>query len=177
MNTMSMAAMAMVLLWKIAEDFQFFCERYETMSVTLNIWILQENGFIKSSNKSCLIESLFFGLHILFHTILGQTIYWSTAKPRTSPKNVQMTLNDQSFVSKFKVSFVVLPEDMWHSNFGKFLKIPQRTLVPKKNFFPKNFELCAKFCGVQSKPDWRYEQEKKKYSAKRWYSTKTVLFC
>jgi hypothetical protein len=26
------------------------------------------------------------------------------------------------------------------------------TLVPKKYFFPKNFKLCAKFCGVQSKP-------------------------
>jgi hypothetical protein len=26
------------------------------------------------------------------------------------------------------------------------------TLVPKKKFFPKNFELCVKFRGVQSKP-------------------------
>jgi hypothetical protein len=27
------------------------------------------------------------------------------------------------------------------------------TLVPKKIFFPKNVELCAKFiCGVKSKP-------------------------
>jgi hypothetical protein len=26
------------------------------------------------------------------------------------------------------------------------------TLVPKKYFFPKNIQLCAKFCGVQSKP-------------------------
>ncbi len=28
------------------------------------------------------------------------------------PKNVQMTLKDQNFVNKFKVSFVFLPEDM-----------------------------------------------------------------
>jgi hypothetical protein len=27
-------------------------------------------------------------------------------------KNVQMTLKDQSFVNKFKVSFVCLPEDV-----------------------------------------------------------------
>jgi hypothetical protein len=27
------------------------------------------------------------------------------------------------------------------------------TLVPKNIFFTKNFELCAKFWGVQSKPD------------------------
>ncbi len=34
------------------------------------------------------------------------------------------------------------------------------TLVPKIFFFPKNFELGAKFCGVQSKPGWRYEPRK-----------------
>jgi hypothetical protein len=27
------------------------------------------------------------------------------------------------------------------------------TLVQKNIFFPENFELCAKFRGVQSKPD------------------------
>ncbi len=30
-----------------------------------------------------------------------------------------------------------------------------KTLVPKI-FFPNNFEICAKFRGVQSKPGWRY---------------------
>jgi hypothetical protein len=29
-------------------------------------------------------------------------------------------------------------------------------LVTKKDFFPKNFDFCAKFGGVQSKPGWRY---------------------
>ncbi len=29
-----------------------------------------------------------------------------------SQKNVQMTLKDQSFVNKFKVSFVCLPQDV-----------------------------------------------------------------
>jgi hypothetical protein len=30
--------------------------------------------------------------------------------------------------------------------------VSEVTLVPKKYFFPKNFELGAKFRGVQSKP-------------------------
>ncbi len=30
------------------------------------------------------------------------------------------------------------------------------SLSTKKYFFPRNFELCAKFCGVQSKPGWWY---------------------
>jgi hypothetical protein len=29
-----------------------------------------------------------------------------------APKNVQMTLKDQSFVNKFEVSFVRIPEDL-----------------------------------------------------------------
>jgi hypothetical protein len=37
-----------------------------------------------------------------------------------------MTLKDQSFVSKLKLLFVRLPEDVWPSNFGKCLKMPQR---------------------------------------------------
>jgi hypothetical protein len=37
-----------------------------------------------------------------------------------------MTLKDQSFVNRVKVSFVCNPEDMWPSNFGKCLKMSQR---------------------------------------------------
>ncbi len=32
----------------------------------------------------------------------------------------------------------------------------EKCLRTKTYFLPKNFELCAKFRGVQSKPDWRY---------------------
>ncbi len=39
---------------------------------------------------------------------------------------VQMALKDQSFVNRFKVSFVCIPEDVWPSDFGKGLKMPQR---------------------------------------------------
>jgi hypothetical protein len=41
-------------------------------------------------------------------------------------KNDQKTLKDQSFVKKFEVSFVCIPEDVCSSNFGKCLKMPQR---------------------------------------------------
>jgi hypothetical protein len=67
-----------------------------------------------------------------------------------------MTLKDHSFVNKFKVLFVCIPEDVWPSNFGKCLKCFRGNLSTKEFFFPKNFELCAKFRGVQSKPGGRY---------------------
>jgi hypothetical protein len=46
-DIMFMAAMAMVLPWKIVEDFQSFVKKkkYETLTLTLKICILQENGF------------------------------------------------------------------------------------------------------------------------------------
>ncbi len=104
--------------------FSKFCKKYETLALTLKIGILQDNGF--KELELVLFGSLFQGLHILFYNIFGQTLYWSTAKPWTSPKNVQMTLKDQSFVNKFKVLFVCIPEDVWPSNFGKCLKMPQK---------------------------------------------------
>ncbi len=45
---MFMAATAMVLPWKIAEDFQSFVKikiKYETLILTSKICIMQENGF------------------------------------------------------------------------------------------------------------------------------------
>ncbi len=55
-DTMFMAAMAMVLPWKIAEDFQSIV-KYRTLTLTLKICILQENGF--KELKLVLFESLF----------------------------------------------------------------------------------------------------------------------
>ncbi len=64
-----------------------------------------------------------------------------------------MTLKDHSFANEFIVALVCLPEDVWHSYFRKMLKnVSEINLSTKKCFFPKNFELCAQFCGVQSKP-------------------------
>jgi hypothetical protein len=83
------------------------------LSVTSKIWILQENGFKELT--LVLFESLFLGLHILLYNIFSQTIYWRLGAQQSheqAPKNVQVTLKDESFVSKFKVLFVCLPEDV-----------------------------------------------------------------
>jgi hypothetical protein len=56
-DTIFMAAMAMVLPWKIVEDFQGFVKKYKTLTLTLKIWILQENGFKELT--LVLFESLF----------------------------------------------------------------------------------------------------------------------
>jgi hypothetical protein len=62
------------------------------------------------------------------YSVLKQ--FWSNhllehIEAMNEPQNVQMTLNGLSFVSKFKGLFVCLPEDVWHSNFRKCLKMPQ----------------------------------------------------
>jgi hypothetical protein len=108
--------------------FSKFRKKYETLTHTSKICILQEKGFKEFT--LVLFESFVQGLHILFY-IFGQTIYWSTAKPWTSPKKRSNDPDlgppkDESFVNKFKVSFVCIPEDVWTSNFGKCLKMPQR---------------------------------------------------
>jgi hypothetical protein len=66
----------MVLPGKIVEDFQSFVKK--TLTFTLKICILQENGFKEPT--LILFDSLILGLRILFYNIFGQTIYWSTAK-------------------------------------------------------------------------------------------------
>jgi hypothetical protein len=55
---MFMAAIAMVLPWKIAEDFQSFVKKNnKTLTLTLKIRILQENRFKELT--LVLFESLF----------------------------------------------------------------------------------------------------------------------
>ncbi len=73
-----MATMAMVLPFKIVEDFQSFV-RIRYLTLILKICIFQEHGFKELT--SVLFESLFQGLHILFYNIFGQTFYWGTVKP------------------------------------------------------------------------------------------------
>jgi hypothetical protein len=130
-----------------------------------------------------LFESLFLGLHNLFHNIFGQAIYWSTAKPWTSPKKRSNGLERskfrhqvQSFVSKFKVSsaslkfrqqvqsFVCVPP--WRRVTFKFWEMLKNasevTLVRKQIFFLKilNFVQIFVECKVSvadGKPQyWEY---------------------
>ncbi len=68
-----------------------------------------------------------------------------------------MTLKDQSFCQQFQSFVCVPPRRRGTFKFWEMLKnASEVTFVPKNNFSPKNFELCAKFCGVQGKPGWRY---------------------
>ncbi len=110
--------------------FSKFRKKYETLTLTLKICtfsLFSKNGFKELT--LVLFGSLFYGIHIVFYSIFGQTINWSTAKPQTSPKRKKKTFKwpwKISFVNKFTGSFVCLPEDVWPSNFGKCLKMPQR---------------------------------------------------
>jgi hypothetical protein len=130
-DTMFMAAMAMLLPWKIIEDIQSFeKKKNETLTFTLKICILQENEF--KELILVLFESLFWGLHVLFHDIFGQTIYWSTAKPWTSPKIRSNDLERSKFRQQVQ-SFVCVPP--WRRVTFKFWKMlkdaSEVTLVPK----------------------------------------------
>ncbi len=102
---------------------------------------------------------ILWGYTYCFRTFLVRPSTETQQSHEKALKNVQMTFKDQSFVSKFKVWFVCLPEDVWPFKVWEMLKSASKvTLVPKKKYiyFPKNFELPAKFCGVNSKPGWRY---------------------
>ncbi len=63
-DTIFMAAMAMVFPWKIVEDFQSFVKNYKTLTLTLKICILQKNRFEELT--LVLFVSLVLGLHFLF---------------------------------------------------------------------------------------------------------------
>jgi hypothetical protein len=63
---------------------------------------------LKSLNVTHSVLQHFWSDHLLEHS-----------KAMNEPqKNVQMTLEDQSFVNNFKVSFVCTPEVVCPSNFG-----------------------------------------------------------
>jgi hypothetical protein len=73
---MFMAAVAMVLLWKIVEEFQIFVkENYETLILTLKICILQEIKGFKRAHIVLVWKLVLRAtvLHILFYNAFGQT--------------------------------------------------------------------------------------------------------
>ncbi len=59
-------------------------------------WFSREKSEFKELTM-VLFESLFQGLHILFYNIFGQTIFWSTARPWTSPKKRANDLGRSKF--------------------------------------------------------------------------------
>ncbi len=66
---------------------------------------------LKSSHWSCL-KACFNGYTFCSTTFLVRRTTGAQQSHERPPKNVQMTLKDQSFVNKFKVSFVCNPEDV-----------------------------------------------------------------
>jgi hypothetical protein len=122
---MFMAAMDMVLPWKIVEDFQSFI-KYKTLPFTSKIYLARK--WVWRAHIGLVWKLGFRAIHITFcfTTFLVRPSIGAQQSHERAPKNVQMTLKDQSFVNKLKVSFVCLPEDVWLPNFGKCLKMPQR---------------------------------------------------
>jgi hypothetical protein len=66
---------------------------------------------LKSSRWSCL-RACFKGYTFCFTTFLVRPSTGAQQSHEQAPKNVQMTLKDQSFVNKVKVLFVCNPEDV-----------------------------------------------------------------
>ncbi len=98
---------------------------YKTLTLTLKICILQENGF-KWAYIGLVWKLVLRATHSVLLYIWSDHLLEHSKAMHGSPKNAQMTLKDQSFVKKFKVLFVCIPEDVWPSKFGKCLKMPYR---------------------------------------------------
>jgi hypothetical protein len=78
---------------------------------------------LNSWHWSCL-KVWFKGYTFCLTIFFGQTIYWSTAKPWTSPKKCSNDLERSNFCQQVQ-SFVRVPSwSVWPSNFGKCSKMP-----------------------------------------------------
>jgi hypothetical protein len=123
-DTMFMAAVAMVLPWKIVEDFQSLVKN---MKLWPSFWksVSCKKMGLNSSHWSCL-KACFKGYTFCFTPFLVRSSTGAQRGHEGPSKNVQMTLKDQSFANKLKVLFVCIPELVWPSNFGNCLKMPQR---------------------------------------------------
>jgi hypothetical protein len=78
------------------------------------------------------LKAWFKSYTFCFTTFLGRPSTGAQQSHEGAPKTVQMTLKDQSFVNKFKVSFVCPSEDGVTFKFWEMLK---NALVPKKKYF------------------------------------------
>jgi hypothetical protein len=136
-DTIFMAAMAMVLPWRIVEDFQSFVKSTKLWPSLYKSVFCKKMG-LKGSHWSCL-KACFKGYTFCFATLLVRPTTGAQQSHERALKNVLMTLKDQSFVNKFKVSFVCNPEDVWPSNFGKCVKKASEETLYQKIFFLQHF--------------------------------------
>jgi hypothetical protein len=58
------------------------------------------------------LKACFKGYTLCFKTFLVRPSAGAQQSHEQAPKKVQMTLKDESFVNKFKVLFVCIPEDV-----------------------------------------------------------------
>ncbi len=113
---------------------------------------------LKSSHWCCL-KACFKGYTFCFTIFLVRPSTGAQQSHKRAPKKRSNDLGRSKFRQQVQ-SFVCVPP--WRcdlqilGNALKCLRGNPSTSSTKKYFFPKNFELCAQFCGVQSKPGWRY---------------------
>ncbi len=105
--------------------FSKFCKKYETLALTFKKSVSCKKMGLKSSHWSCL-KACFKGYTFCLTRFLVRPSTGAQQSHERASKIVQIILKDQSFVNKFKVSFVFLPEDVRPTNFGKCLNMPQR---------------------------------------------------
>ncbi len=110
---------------------------------------------LKSSHWSCLKSFFRATQSVLQQCWSGHILEHS--KAMNEPEKRSHEFERSKFRQQVQSHVWCLPEDVWPSDFEKCLKKCLRgNLTTKKYSFPKNCELCAKFCGVRRKPGWRY---------------------
>ncbi len=116
-----------------------------TLTLTLKISILPENGLKQLT--LVLFESLTSGLHILFFSLFGQTINWSTAKPWTRPKKKTLKwpwkIKVSSRSSKFRLCASLKTCDL--QILGNAWQYLRGNLSAKKYFSPKILNFVQTF--------------------------------
>jgi hypothetical protein len=97
-----------------------------------------------SSHWSC-SKACFNDYTYCFTTFLVRPSTGAQQSHERAPKNVQMTLKDQTFVNKFKVLFVCLPEVCDLQILGNAQKCLRGNFSIKKYFFLKNLNFVQSF--------------------------------
>ncbi len=110
---------------------------------------------LKSSHWSCL-KACFKGYTFCFTTFLVRPSTGAQQSHEQAPITFGWSweIEVSSTSSKFHLCASLKTCDL--QILGNALKCLKGNLSTKKQLFPNNFELRAKFCGVQSKPGWRY---------------------
>ncbi len=105
-----------------------FCKKYDTLTLTIKICILQDYGFNRSSHWSCLKACcksyiFCFTMFLVRPSTVAQRRHERGPKKRSKlPWKIKVS----STIRSTFCLYASLHEDEWTSNFGKCLKMPQR---------------------------------------------------